>query len=328
MARLVATFGSSHSIMLVAQLQEWIHNFRLSDPTMPFFGREGEKLTFAQVLEAAPKDVRELITEEAITRRFNETQAAMDRMRQEITAAKLDVLVVVGDDQRELFHDWHMPAMGIYYGDTIRNAAKPVPLPDDWYKRAATQRLEDGAPVDYPCDRAFALHLIEGLIDNEFDVSAVSNLREGEFEGHAFSFIHRRYLPGNPVRMIPVFLNTYNAPNPPPPRRCVKLGQALAKLIEAYPVDCRVGLLASGGLSHFAVDEPLDRAVMQAVRDKDLDYLAALEPKRLKAGSSEIRCWAVMAGAAGQMDVQWDAYVPAYRTEALTGTGLGFVSLR
>ena len=35
MARLVAAFGSSHSIMLVSQREDWQHGFRAIDPKNP-----------------------------------------------------------------------------------------------------------------------------------------------------------------------------------------------------------------------------------------------------------------------------------------------------
>jgi len=126
------------------------------------------------------------------------------------------------------------------------------------------------------------------------------------------------------VPMIPVFLNTYNPPNPPTPRRCVNLGKALKELIKAYPEDIRIGLIASGGLSHFVTDEELDRAVIEAIRRKDLEALARLDPRRLKAGSSEIRNWIAVAAAATDLEITWVEYVPVYRTPALTGIGLGF----
>jgi 3-O-methylgallate 3,4-dioxygenase len=106
----------------------------------------------------------------------------------------------------------------------------------------------------------------------------------------------------------------------------VRLGKALKELIEGYPEDLRIGVLASGGLSHFVVDEPLDRAVIDALRRKDLDSLAGLDPRRLKAGSSEIRNWIVVASAAAHLDLGWISYTPSYRTPAGTGIGLGFAS--
>jgi len=48
--------------------------------------------------------------------------------------------------------------------------------------------------------------------------------------------------------------------------------------------------------------------------------------KRLQAGSSEIRNWLVLAGACTDLELKWSSYTPGYRTEALTGTGLGFAA--
>ena len=100
----------------------------------------------------------------------------------------------------------------------------------------------------------------------------------------------------------------------------------MKELIEGYPEDLRIGVLASGGLSHFVVDEPLDHAVIDALKRKDLDSLARLDPRHLKAGSSEIRNWIVVASAATHLDLKWISYTPSYRTPAGTGIGLGFAS--
>lgn len=324
MARLAAAFGSSHSVMLAAGLDDWLTGFRESDPRMPFYDRDGSPCSYADVLARAPAGADKLVTGAAIKARFDETQGAMARVKREIAEAALDVLVIVGDDQHELFGDAHMPSIGIYYGETIRNAARPAAAPADWYRRAQMRRLEDDTDRHYPCHRPLALHLIEGLVEREFDVSAVAGLEAGQHEGHAYSFVHRWYLDGRRLPVVPVFLNTYNPPNPPLPRRCARLGAALKALIEAYPEDIRVGVLASGGLSHFVVDEELDRGVIDALRRKDMDYLAGLDPRRLKAGSSEIRNWIVAAGAASHLELEWMAYIPSYRTPALTGIGLGF----
>jgi 3-O-methylgallate 3,4-dioxygenase len=106
----------------------------------------------------------------------------------------------------------------------------------------------------------------------------------------------------------------------------VKLGKALKELIESFPEDLRIGVLASGGLSHFVVEEELDHAVIEALKRKDLNFLGSLDPRRLKAGSSEIRNWIVVASAATHLDLKWISYTPSYRTPAGTGIGLGFAS--
>lgn len=323
MARIAAAFASSHSVMLTCELEDWIAKFRDRDDRLPFYDKLGNRISYQQVLAEAPKNAASLVTPEAITQRFHDTQKAMDRMRDEVRSAKLDALIICGDDQYELFHDEHMPSIAIYYGNSMLNTARPKEKMD-WYKTAQQRRQEEKEAVLYPCDGKLALNLIEGLVDKGFDVSAVKSIPPTEHEGHAYSFIHHRYLHGAPMPIIPIFLNTYNPPNQPTPKRCVAFGKAIGELVAAYPGDLRVGIMASGGMSHFRVEEDLDLSIFEAIKRKDLEFLAALKPYRLLAGSSEIRNWIVAAAAATHLDMTWSAYIPAYRTLALSGTGLGF----
>jgi hypothetical protein len=89
-----------------------------------------------------------------------------------------------------------------------------------------------------------------------------------------------------------------------------------------------VGILASGGLSHFVVDEAFDRDLLAALRRQNIEFFRTAPLHKLQSGSSEIRNWICLAGAAASLELVWMSYVPGYRTPALTGTGLGFASLR
>ncbi len=100
--------------------------------------------------------------------------------------------------------------------------------------------------------------------------------------------------------VVPVLLNTYFPPTQPTPRRCYKLGQAIRAAVESYPGDARIGIVGSGGLSHFVVDEALDRGVIDACRRKDAAALQSLPRKKLNSGSSEIRMW-ICVGAASSI---------------------------
>ena len=329
MARLVAAFGSSHSIMLVSQREDWQHGFRVIDPKNPhYYDRAGNPTSYEQLLVIAPEQAEAMVTPEKMGERYDAAEAAMDQLRDRIGAAKLDVLIVVGDDQTELFRTTNNPSFAIYYGDTIRNAKSELADSDGWYKKARMARQEPGADRDYPVRSDMAKWLIRALCDRDFDIAAMDGLERGQFEGHAFSFIHRRYLQGTDLPVIPLIVNTFDPPNQPTPRRCVQLGAALRELIEAYPADLRVGVLASGGLSHFVVDEELDHGIIEAIRRKDTAWLAALDPKQLQAGSSEIRNWLIAVEAVKSLDLDWVQYVPGYRSAALTGTGLCFAAWR
>ena len=70
------------------------------------------------------------------------------------------------------------------------------------------------------------------------------------------------------IPIVPVALNTYFPPNQPRPRRCYDLGQAIRKAVQSAKGGARVGILASGGLSHFTVDEELDRRVLAGLPEQ------------------------------------------------------------
>src|SRR5207245_9715866 len=138
----------------------------------------------------------------------------------------------------------------------------------------------------------------------------------GEPEGTACALVSSRLMEAGPRPVAPVFTNTSSPPNQPTPRRCYRLGQAIREAVESYPDDTRIGIVGSGGLSHFVVDEEFDRGVINACARKDADALQSLPRQKLNSGSSEIRMWICVAGAAEHLDVTWSSYVPGYRTPA------------
>ncbi|MBL0419697.1 protocatechuate 3,4-dioxygenase [Ramlibacter sp. AW1] len=328
MARLVAAFGSSHSIMLVSRREDWQHGFKVIDRTNPhYYDREGRKTDYAALLAAAPADAQAQVTPDRMGERFDAAQAAMDQLGQRIRDARLDVLLVVGDDQTELFRTTNNPAIAIYYGKTIRNTARePAQAGDPWPKTARMWRHEPEQDREYPVASELAEWLVRELCDRDFDIAAMDGLEPGQSEGHAFQFVHRRLLAGYELPVIPVILNTFDPPNQPTPRRCVALGRVLRELVAQWPQELRVGVIASGGLSHFVVDEELDQQVLSAIRRKDSAALAGFDPGRLQAGSSEIRNWLVVGELARDLDLDWVEYIPGYRTPAMTGTGLAFAA--
>jgi hypothetical protein len=328
MAQLAGVFASSHSVMLTCELVDWQRNFRQFDPKGSYYDDAGEVRSYAEVLAMAPPNAASLVSDTAIKERFEAVHAAMARLKDHVAKANLDVLIICGDDQAELFRETLMPSIGIYYDKTIRNAPRKELPASEWYKRAQMKRLEEREERHYPVNDVLARYLIEGLISRDFDVAALKGLAPDEHEGHAFSFIHRTYLQERTIPIVPIFLNTFFPPNQPTPARCLALGAAIRALIDSFPGNLRVGLIASGGLSHFRAEAALDQSVIDALRRKDFAFLAGLDPKRLQAGSSEIRNWIVLAGAAKDFDLDWISYTPGYRTEALTGTGLAFASWR
>jgi len=327
MAKLVAGFGSSHSPMVAAQVEDWIDGAFLGrDRARQFVDFEGRPCRYDDLLERAPADAAARIEAGRLRQRHANVQASIARLRDDIAAASLDALIVVGDDQEEMFDHSNMPSIGVYYGETINNAAaEPATAP---LEKARMRFQEDGGPVEYPCDAALARHLIDSLQRDGFDLSAMARTPRGKFEGHAVSYVHRFLMGATPVPVVPIFLNAYYPPNQPLPARCFALGEAIARAVDWFAPARRVGVLASGGLSHFLVDEEFDQAVIDAFQRHDAEFFRSAPLHKLMSGSSEIRNWICLAGAVSGLDLDWVSYTPGYRTPALTGTGLCFASFR
>ena len=144
---------------------------------------------------------------------------------------------------------------------------------------------------------------------------------------HGFAFVVKRLLENRPPAILPVFQNTCYPPNQIRPGRSYDFGCAIAGAIESWTEDARVAVVASGGLSHFVVDEEFDRTLLRALVDKDEVTLRELPRHRLFSATSESLNWVAAAGAlAGTPRVaEVVDYVPVYRTEAGTGGGWAFV---
>ncbi len=330
MARIVLGAGTSHTPMLNLAAEEW-PLFEELDRRCAHRHIDGRPATYEELLAVAAPSVRAELAPEKMARRHAEAMAALARLHDALAGAALDAPIVVGDDQKELYHDDHMSSGLVYRGETIANVpnrtgnlgAGDVARPG-WARRASARYYEDSETRHYPMQAALANHLIGALIEAEFDVACANALPEGEGEGHAFGFIHRRILGDTAIPIVPVFLNTYYPPNQPSPARCYKLGQAIRAAVDRFSEPLRVGVVASGDLSHFTVDEQLDGEVIRALKAKDAAALQALPRERLNSGSSEIRNWICAAGALEGLTVEWVAYCPGYRTPAGTGTGLCF----
>jgi 3-O-methylgallate 3,4-dioxygenase len=323
MARLVAAFGSSHSPALNSPAQDMPGHARRDEQYQHHLDRDGNRVSFEELLRNPPPGVD--CSPKTMTKRIAACERHIDRLARAISEARLDALLVVGDDQKEQYFEDNLPAFLIYCGKTIVNGVQDLPAeaPEYW-KRARSQYFEPHAPREYPAAADLGLHLVKNLIDLDFDVAYGQSLPRPRGEGHAFGFVHRRLLAGQVVPVVPVVVNTYYPPNQPRPARCYALGQALRSSVESFPGAERVGILASGGLSHFTVDEELDRRVLKACSDADRGALASLPVNKLNSGSSEIRNWIVVAGAAERLHTDWQEYEPLYRTPAGTGCGMAF----
>ena len=320
MAEVAFGIGSSHSPMLSTPYEAFSGLADLDRARLPEFEEKARQ----NASWTAPE-----LRQEVTRARHEATQAAIRRLAGVLAAEAPDVLVVIGDDQGEWFSADNQPALCIYWGESVENLPPPreglLPL----RRLSYWGYYGDGTNRAYPVDAALGRHLVETLTrEHEFDVAHVRvQPRHAPF-GHAWGFVHQRIMGDRIVPIVPVLLNTYFPPNQPTPRRCYQLGRAIRQAVEAWPTSKRVGIVASGGLSHFFIDEGLDRRVLELLAKKDGDGIALLPAAQLESGSSEIRNWLAAGGALEHLDMQLVDYVPCYRSEAGTGVGMAFAVWR
>jgi hypothetical protein len=325
-ARIVLGLGASHTPLLTLDSTQWA-NRASADYANPRLNlSDGRWVSYPELLAESGPRYADVVGADMLARKAALCDAALERLADSLEAVAPDVVVIVGDDQAELFSPANQPAIALFHGQEIATGDKygkdDAP---DWVRRMGRGYMMD-VVHRVPGHPAFALELIEGLVDHGVDLAAVASVDNPEQAGfgHAYGFIVKRVLRGRPIPVVPIMLNTYYPPNVPTAARCHDIGRALAEVIEASPSTLRVAVVASGGLSHFVVDEALDRAVLRAMTDRDRAVLRGLPRGALNSGSSEILNWVLTAAAVEALPLQWQEYQPLYRTPAGTGVGAAF----
>jgi hypothetical protein len=326
MARIVLGLGSSHTPLLTLPAEEWAHRAAADYANPQLNLSDGRLVTYGELQAEVGDRYGDVVTVEALRRKAELSQAALDRLADALEAAAPDVVVIVGDDQEELFSAANQPAIAIFYGDEVATSDKfgADELPD-WMRTVGEGYMMDEVHV-LPGAPQLALEVIQGLLDRDVDVAASARVEDASKAGfgHAYGFIVNRLFRGRRIPVLPVLLNTYYPPNVPSASRCHDIGRALKGALEASAADLRVAVIASGGLSHFVVDEALDRRVIAGLRPAHAEVLRGISRDALNSGSSEILNWVLAAGALEGLSLAWCEYQPIYRTPAGTGIGVAF----
>jgi hypothetical protein len=158
-----------------------------------------------------------------------------------------------------------------------------------------------------------------------FDIASARGQYADRTLGHAFTYPKRRIYPDIDVPMLPVFVNTYYPPNRPGAPRCYDFGVALGQALRSWSGPERIAVIATGGLSHFRVDEEFDRTITDFIQNPDRAALTAIADHRFISGTAEALNWITLAGViGGELKPELIDYVPGYRSPAGTGVGLTF----
>ena len=154
-------------------------------------------------------------------------------------------------------------------------------------------------------DLEFSQHLCRSLVYDEFDITVCQEMRveHGFLVPMHLCFEHA---PDWPVAAVPVEVNVLQHPLPTA-RRCLKLGQAIARAVQSFERDVRVAIIGTGGMSHqltgkqFGEMHPQDDEDFLDRIERDPESLAGLTHEQMmqKYGVEgiELIMWLVMRGA-------------------------------
>lgn len=295
MAQLIGGLATSHAPQLLMPALQW------SDLPTRTKGPFNPKPNIAAELTDAAKLANEARCKKAIA-----------ALKAQLDAWAPDAVVVMGDDQHENILDDNQPPFLIYLAPET-----DATLHFNYLGVKSTDQM-----TRYPVDAKLATALYDGLTEAGFDIAWSKKTREEYGLGHAFGRALDFLMPERKLPIVPLMVNTYYPPAPSA-KRCLALGKALRRAIEALPGNARIVVVASGGLSHTVIDEALDAEFIKALETHDESYYAAMPAEVLVEGTSEIRNWIIAAGAMGRAGRMID-YVPCYRQPNGVGCAMGF----
>ena len=319
MAEIVVGLATSHSPQLRMAPEQW-HLLVEKDEKDPRFD-------YQQLLRKANPTLGQELTEEVFQKKYQICQDSIAALGETLAAARPDVAIIIGDDQHEQFFEANMPMFSIYYSESVEQKPRAAQGHGSWWNVVAAH--PDEIQKVSPAHPELARHLIKSLIAQDFDIATSNKIGAEIGLGHAYTFVINRVLARDSMSIIPIvplMINAFYPPNQPLPGRCYGLGKALAEAVKSWPGDLRVAVIASGGLSHFIIDEEIDRMCLDGILRHDQQKLAQLPIERLMVlGTGEILNWIAAAGALKHLQPTLLNYVPCYRTPAGTGCAMAFM---
>jgi aromatic ring-opening dioxygenase catalytic subunit (LigB family) len=326
MADIVLGIGSSHGPLLSTPPEQWDLRAKADRENKNHWFR-GKTYDYDALLTARAPGFAHEIGVETRRQRFMKCRSALEALGRKFDEVSPDAVVIIGNDQREFFNPGLTPSITVYRGSQISNVQH---LNEDAPGLNIAEPANSPAEgATYPGATALADHILDSLADENFDLAQSDQTPSGAPRGgipHAYGFFYHTILQDKTPPSVPIILNVHFPHNTPKLRRCLELGRALHRAIKTFTGFKRVALMASGGLTHFVIDEDFDRSVMAAMQNGDETALAALPENHFKVGTAEIKNWyPVIAAmnAAGRRYHQVD-YVPCYRSEAGTGNAMCF----
>lgn len=330
MAKIVLAMATTHGPQLHTTVEQW--QLRVKADKVRKHPFNGGVYSFDELVEMRKGE--DLATKSSMDAQHSyhaRCHAAMEVLADKWEEVGADIAVVLGNDQDEVYETEELnPPFMVFFGDKIPNypqtaeqrAALPPGVAEAEFGHATEEYIE------YPGLPELGAHIIKTMMENEFDVAASKiwprHARNGA--SHAFGHIYRQVMRDKVVPNVPVYQNTFFPPNQPSAKRAYRFGQIVRQAIDSWQSDKKVAIFASGGMSHFVIDEQFDRKFVTALKNHDKNYLTSIPLKDLQAGTSELKSWISLGGVLENETAEMHEidYVPCYRSPAGTGTANGF----
>jgi aromatic ring-opening dioxygenase catalytic subunit (LigB family) len=233
-----------------------------------------------------------------------------DRLRRELDASGTDTLILLTSEHWANFFLDHIGAFCIGRAASYAGPIEP------WLRI-------DKAEVKG--DPELAAELLETSYDDGIEPSFAYEL---EFDHGTMVPLH--FLSPRMERpVVPIFFNTLAVPQPTA-RRCLEFGRAIGKV--AARARRRIGLIATGGLSHDPgernhgiIDSDFDHRFMSEMAGGNVERLARYSRAELAAagaGAFELLSWVALAGALDGRKGE----VVVYEAVKPWATGIGMMS--
>lgn len=196
----------------------------------------------------------------------DEWKRKVEAYRATLTAARPDILVMVGADHfHQFFHD-NYPTFLIgkqpFYDATFYNEEREFGLPT---------YLLDG-------HEELSGYMLQGLMDRGFDFSVSNELKID----HSIICPIITVRPDADLPIVPIYTNIF-APPLPSPKRFYDLGRAIREVIDEFPSERRIAAIGSGHLSlelggprqfgETGPDPVFDRQAIEWLRNGDIEAI-------------------------------------------------------
>ena len=226
-------------------------------------------------------------------------EGAYHHISQTVRNARPDVLIVLGND--------HLANSRILeYPDYLIGMASEHVGPHEWFKPWLGVQ---GPDYHVPGNPAVAETLFSGF--SKAGIRVVGRRGNLAFDDNVSTPIILGEFENGETSLVPILMNC-TVPPVPDQYRQYAFGQVLKQIIEEdLPVDFRVALYGSGGLSHepggsryFYIDKQFDEKFLRLLNEGDHDkILQEMTYERMEdagaGGTAEILAWFPILGAVG-----------------------------